>query len=520
MAIVYYDMVNGNNTSGNGTYSLPYKTLTKAVTGLTGGDEVRCALTTPTTLSGTLTFTNGSVNVTTSVDLTSEVQTGDAIRHPATNEAWWAVASVDAAKIVLNGQYWGTDGSGKTGSRMRTAAVTITADETVAVSGVSATNRLKISGGWNLSTQSRTGFTYIRAPLADIPMFYSITAMEFIEYSYFIVYSGQIDMPMRSYFHDIYAVDSSIFIYEKSILENVWVSNGKYPLYPMPAYRGGGYIKIKDMWIYSSRNDGPYFEGGNLVFVDNLNVFNQTQYLLYFYYISNVYFKNCTFKHQTSVDGYYPYGGVGNYNSHHIYFYNCVFDDLAGEIIPEDDYKLVPNIFFFIKCTFTNMNAFQAINIDSSEEMMVDALYTVVPRTEDEEDYEGFEIFREGGRIYLSKTEGVSGSRCLVFSPQRIWIEMRRFVGAFQIIDPDEDVALSVYMKKTENFDGEAYLYVIRNGCYLSKTTVTLTTDYVKQTVTTLSADLVEGESIALHVGVRGEELGSVFVDDFLGEAV
>jgi hypothetical protein len=97
---------------------------------------------------------------------------------------------------------------------------------------------------------------------------------------------------------------------------------------------------------------------------------------------------------------------------------------------------------------------------------------------------------------------------------------MRRFVGAFQITSLDYDVALSVYMKKTADFDGEAYLYVIRNGCYLSKTTVTLTTDYVKQTITTAIDDLVVGEWIALHVGVRGEELGSVYVDDFLGEEV
>ena len=97
---------------------------------------------------------------------------------------------------------------------------------------------------------------------------------------------------------------------------------------------------------------------------------------------------------------------------------------------------------------------------------------------------------------------------------------MRRFVGAFQITEDDEDVELSVYMKKTVDFDGEAYLYAIRNGCYLSKITVALTTDYAKKTVTVAAADLVIGESVALHVGVRGEELGSVFVDDFLGEAV
>jgi len=43
MTIVYWDFLNGNDTTGNGSAGNPYKTIYKASTGLSGDDEVRCA---------------------------------------------------------------------------------------------------------------------------------------------------------------------------------------------------------------------------------------------------------------------------------------------------------------------------------------------------------------------------------------------------------------------------------------------------------------------------------------------
>jgi len=65
MAIVYCDWATGDDTNGNGSYSNPYKTITKATTGRTGGDEVRVAKSPePTSLTGTVGFTQGSTAVT------------------------------------------------------------------------------------------------------------------------------------------------------------------------------------------------------------------------------------------------------------------------------------------------------------------------------------------------------------------------------------------------------------------------------------------------------------------------
>ena len=65
MTIVYCDWATGNDTTGDGSAGNPYKTITKASTGLTGGDEVRVAKSPePTALTGTLGFTNNSTAVT------------------------------------------------------------------------------------------------------------------------------------------------------------------------------------------------------------------------------------------------------------------------------------------------------------------------------------------------------------------------------------------------------------------------------------------------------------------------
>jgi hypothetical protein len=74
MAIKYCDYVSGNDSTGDGTYSSPYKTIPKAVTGLTGGDSVRCAKTSdPVDLTGNLTWTYNSRVVTTASDLTGTI---------------------------------------------------------------------------------------------------------------------------------------------------------------------------------------------------------------------------------------------------------------------------------------------------------------------------------------------------------------------------------------------------------------------------------------------------------------
>jgi len=80
--IKYCDYTSGDDSTGDGSYSSPYKTITKASTGLTGGDEVRCAKSPDdTALTGTIAFTQGSTSIVgTSTLFTSELAIGDFIK--------------------------------------------------------------------------------------------------------------------------------------------------------------------------------------------------------------------------------------------------------------------------------------------------------------------------------------------------------------------------------------------------------------------------------------------------------
>lgn len=60
MANVYWDYVNGNDSTGDGSSGNPYKTLDVATTGALPGDQIRCAKSPDPVSLGNVTFTNKS----------------------------------------------------------------------------------------------------------------------------------------------------------------------------------------------------------------------------------------------------------------------------------------------------------------------------------------------------------------------------------------------------------------------------------------------------------------------------
>jgi len=161
--------MNGDDSTGDGSASKPYKTIQKASTGLTGDDEVRCAKSpAPTALSGTLTFTDGSTSVATSVDLTGVLAAKDFVSLNSTGEhsgeTWWEISSITSTTITLTTKYSGTGGTG-TGYKLGVtdtdaAAASSTVVQQISASGSSG-HLLKVSGGWNLSgTPTQDGYTW------------------------------------------------------------------------------------------------------------------------------------------------------------------------------------------------------------------------------------------------------------------------------------------------------------------------------------------------------------------------
>jgi len=176
MAIKYCDYINGHDDTGDGSAGNPYQTITKASTGLTGGDEVRVAKSPePTNLAGTLSFTQNNtavvstsaifVNAVSGGETDGSVRRGDFIKGGDGN--WWEVITVtDSTHATLHKKYSGSTASGvssqKLGITSTGAASDWTAVQTVSASGTSS-SKLKISGGWDLSdTPIQNGQTYFR----------------------------------------------------------------------------------------------------------------------------------------------------------------------------------------------------------------------------------------------------------------------------------------------------------------------------------------------------------------------
>jgi len=167
MTIVYCDWATGDDTNGTGAWDHPYKTITKATTGRTGGDEVRVAKSPdPTALTGTVGFTQGSTAVTGVGTLfTTELAIGDFIEAP--DGQWYEVITItsDTAATLFK-VYPSATQSGYSSKKLGVtdtgaAAAWNTVVQEVKSSGTGSAN-LIISGGWDLSTQQQTGQTYFR----------------------------------------------------------------------------------------------------------------------------------------------------------------------------------------------------------------------------------------------------------------------------------------------------------------------------------------------------------------------
>ena len=167
MAIVYCSWATGSDTTGDGSAGNPYKTITKASTGLTGGDEVRVAKSPdPTALTGTTAWTLNGTTVTGADTLfTSELAIGDFISAPDGN--WYEVITItsDTAATLFK-VYPSATQSGYSSKKLGVtdtgaAAAWNTVVQEVKSSGTGSAN-LIISGGWDLSTQQQTGQTYFR----------------------------------------------------------------------------------------------------------------------------------------------------------------------------------------------------------------------------------------------------------------------------------------------------------------------------------------------------------------------
>lgn len=510
MTTVYVDLVNGDNDTGDGTAGNPYLTPEYADAGLSGGDEIRVAKSTVTTLSGTLTFTNGSATVSTSADLSGVIAAGDIIGKNSGNEAWWYVSSVDASSITLFHVYWGTSET-TTGYVITPTTATSTLWDGLN-SGTSRTSRLKVTGGWDLDTETRDGYTACVSSGSYGPFRIS-SDTEYIEFSYFIgvcTYTSSSYGSFQlegdySYYHHLYAVAGyssvkGVVVYADFCeIANVYVSGGGALLYGS----GANSCVFSNIYCYTCYGSGSEifeFQSTSFCFFDTIEGYNASDHGLEMGYCQEMYFKDLVIN-TTVSHGVYMSSGCQD-----IYFKDpTIVNSSAWGILCS---AWTPNIYTVYDPTFSGNTSGDVYVNDPTNGYQFPKRFAVLQSGV-------WTQYGDGYTVIKSDTTNARTGTCIHVAPGQVQTFKAIKVGIVQVASAASDIDMSVYMKSDASFDGEVVMYAVQNGWSIVLPTIkTLTTSYAQYSITVSSADLVVDEWLNLYVGVVGSA-GNIYIDDF-----
>ncbi|MDY0324800.1 MAG: NosD domain-containing protein [Candidatus Cloacimonadaceae bacterium] len=513
-AVSYVDLVSGNDTTGDGTAGNPYLTAEKADDILTGGgDEIRVAKSAITALSGTLTFTNGSTSITTSADLSGVLASGYLISKNSEGggtEGWWHVSSVTSDTITLSAQYWGT--SETTSAYYVIPAATDDSHWDGVKEGASKTSRMKISGGWDLSTETRNGYTAVTN--SDAYGTIRISSY-YIELSYFIAvnlyssasYGAFYVTYSYGYFHDLYASGANLSngFYlggRQSIVSDVVITAGEQNF----LFEGDNNY-IENLYCYTSCNTSSVVgnmsmsAGATNNIIKNANFFNSPTRGIYLSSVGYTYISNSTISNNASI-------GIVVQTSGPIYLSNSTISYSTTGISLDDS-----SLAYLYAMSFSNNSGSNiAISDFVGCAAAVPGVYELdsagVHKTH-------FKDYDNGTRIYQSNTSEARSGTCINIPAAGGYSYTPVKIGSVKITSAANNITLSAYMKADASYSGFVAMYAIQNGKpvvpYSDKT---LTTSYTQQSITVSSADLVVGEYLDLWVGVSGTA-GNVYIDDF-----
>lgn len=165
MANIYIDLSTGNDTTGDGSNTLPYLTINKGVSVAVDGDEIRVGKTTaPSTISvSNTTWTNNSATISTASTHVGTISVGDYIGKPSAAgngalETYWRVSAINSSTITLETRYHGTTET-IASFRKLNPVTTGTAGQTAAT----ISKAITVSGGWTLSTQLQDSETWFKS---------------------------------------------------------------------------------------------------------------------------------------------------------------------------------------------------------------------------------------------------------------------------------------------------------------------------------------------------------------------
>lgn len=509
----YFDIASGNDTTGDGTYGSPWKTIDKCTTGRSGGDECRAAKTAISTLAGTCTFTNGSATVNTSQDLSAAVASGDLIGKNTGVDGWWVVSSANTTTITLTNQYWAPTGSGSAATAYKVTPVTASEKFDVNANG-SAGSYVKISGGWTLATQAQDGITaFLGYSTGDAIL---LNNDNYIEITNFIIRAGSLGAAINNsggkynYFHDIFiadcgypaAVEQSSF----NTWENIYITSGTGVGFNLP---GAIMCSFKNIYIYSPGNGtgehGVTVSGTAGSVFENLRVYNS--------YDDNInfagdfgfnHFKDCYFV--TNRRALNANNITFSDSSKENRFYNTT---ASGAVVYTVNCSTGSGTNYFIDSNFTAGGTGLILAGGTTRDVMYYPSVVYNATGSDTVRY-----YNTRGTVTIDSSAAARSGKALKFAPVYAGCPMAEKVGNLKIANTGADITLGIYIKDDASFDGLVHLLSSRNGKLLVLEPKTPTTSYAQVTVTIAAADLVANEYLDLYVIVQGSA-GNVWADDF-----
>ena len=513
MAEVYCDYTNGDDGTGDGSAGNPYKTITQATLGLTGGDEVRVAKSpAESNQSGTSTFTEISTAVLGSgTAYSTEFAVADYIKGGT--GLWWEILTItDDTHLTLYQGYSETTESGVAAVKLGVtdtgaAAASTTAIQTVSVSGTSRDSRLKISGGWDLTGPTQDGQTYFRQKHGTIAnrwgyglFLNSKSSIEVERLGFLRYYNGirNYRSPKNLYTAPMclgcgqYGMLVSSRIYDVTITSPIICQN-----FIANLYMDTTGVTITDGIFNSSDGKGIIMLGAAGMRLYNTTIKHNDLYAIE---ISSGYGLNI-------IEGLTTKGGTRG-----IYCLNSPLNVINNWTMADHT-----DGFYGGYGGGNVINGFYATGNTTDVVIAATGTYSNLYSEEPNVGIQHFKAsgdnrcYYEYGVTYRDTTDARS-TQCLKFDPKSALYYISQ---SFNFI-AESGVAqtLSVYIKDDATFNGDIQACIYFLGERITGWTEwTPTTSYVQQSIVAGAGDISEDGVLELRIKVRGTA-GNVFVDD------
>lgn len=507
MTINYCCWTTGNDTTGDGSAGNPYKTITKASTGLTGGDEVRVSKSPAhTALAGTLDWTDGSTSIATSSDLTAALAANDLIGKDADDGMWYEIASLNSTTITLKYKYSGTTATGVSSYKMGfhdygSPTSFLAQMQTISASGTSDASPLTISGGWDLSTSTKTSKSYFNITHATDKNGYGLfsSSKNYVEVSGLIMsrcYRG-FNCDMLVYFNacEVYANSTANAFDVYARANNCKCCGAARNGFTFYANSVGTTIRCDSMIATSIFRSVSVENRGT--FIDGITVRNNGFDGIAL--TSDNYITNVLAENNLGDAIYFPGSGVNRVgkltaNNNKRALYTIAHSTLIIGVLIESG-------------STTEIYGFSSTNASTKRE----PLLTIQRWNNTAGDSRRYYRY---GLVSRNTAEARSGA-CLCADPSDATNYIQFSLGKYLVTSDASDLTLSIYAKDDAAFNGDVRLFALMNNAPVSGPTAkTMDTSYGEHTLVIDMDDLVEDEWLELIAMVRGTA-GNVYFDDF-----